>query len=135
MAKARIDRLAKEWGVDVEELLSLATDKLSDKMMTGKMKTTWINEEGQYILKNSLDVPECVPKHYEGKVIKPAANPSYVYAFIKEINEKVPVVVTRRWRGRLKGKNILIEKIEDIDGGKSYRHRERHHVKSLLGCQ
>jgi hypothetical protein len=134
MAKARIDRLAKEWRVDVEELLSLATDKLSDKMMTGKMKTTWINEEGQYILKDSLDVPECVPKHYEGKVIKSAANPSYVYAFIKEIKLKVPVVVQRRWRGRLKGKNILIEEIEDVNG-KSYRHRERHHVKSLLGCQ
>ena len=134
MAKARIDRLAKEWRVDVEELLSLATDKLSDKMMTGKMKTTWINEEGQYILKNSLDVPECVPKHYEGRVIKPAANPSYVYAFIKEIGKKVPVVVPRRWRGRLTGKNVLIEAIQDINGT-SYRYRERHHAKSLLGCQ
>ena len=134
MAKARIDRLAKEWRVDVEELLSLATDKLSDKMMTGKMKTTWLNEEGQCILKNSLDVPECVPKHYEGRVIKPAANPRYVYAFIKEIGKKVPVVVPRRWRGRLTGKNVLIEAIQDINGT-SYRYSERHHANSLLGGQ
>jgi len=128
MAKVRIDRLAKEWGMEVEELLSLANDKLSDEMMTGKMKATWLNEEGQYILKNSLDVPECVPKHYEGKVIKPAANPHYVYAFIKEIGKKVPVVVPRRWRGRLTGKNVLIEAIQDINGT-SYRYRERHHTK------
>tara|TARA_R100000687_G_C6417103_1_gene149181 strand:+ start:405 stop:791 length:387 start_codon:yes stop_codon:yes gene_type:complete len=128
MAKVRIDRLAKEWRIEVEELLSLANDKLSDEMMTGKMKATWLNEEGQYILKNSLDVPECVPKHYEGKVIKSAANPSYVYAFIKEIEKKVPVVVPRRWRGRLTGKNILIEAIQDINGT-SYRYRERHHSK------
>jgi len=128
MAKVRIDRLAKEWRIEVEELLSLANDKLSDEMMTGKMKATWLNEEGQYILKNSLDVPECVPKHYEGKVIKSAANPSYVYAFIKEIEKKVPVVVPRRWRGRLTGKNVLIEAIQDINGT-SYRYRERHHSK------
>lgn len=128
MAKVRIIQLAKEWGVDVEELLSLANDKLSDEMTTGKFRATWINEEGQKILKDATSIPECIPKHYEGKVIKAAANPSYVYAFIREIDKKVPVVVPRRWRGRLRGKNILIEEIKDING-KSYRYRERHHAK------
>jgi len=128
MAKVRIDRLAKEWGMEVEELLSLATDKLSDEMMTGKRRATWISEEGQKILKDATSIPECVPKHYEGQVIKAAANPSYVYAFIKEIGKKVPVVIPRRWRGRLTGKNVLIEAIQDVDGT-SYRYRERHHSK------
>ena len=128
MAKVRVVQLAAEWNVDVEELLSLANDKLSDKMMTGKMKATWVNEEGQKILKDAVEIPECVPKHYEGKVIKAAANPNYVYAFIKEIDKKVPVVVPRRWRGRLRGKNVLIEAIQDVNGT-SYRYRERHHAK------
>tara|TARA_R110000744_G_scaffold214857_3_gene333741 strand:- start:959 stop:1345 length:387 start_codon:yes stop_codon:yes gene_type:complete len=128
MAKARIDRLAKEWGMDVDSLLLLANEKLADEMMSGRLKTTWVDEEGQKILKDATNISECIPKHYNGYVIKPAANPSYVYAFIKEIDEKVPVVVPRRWRGRLKGKNILIEKIEDING-KSYRYRERHHAQ------
>tara|TARA_Y100001951_G_C11164849_1_gene196876 strand:- start:230 stop:616 length:387 start_codon:yes stop_codon:yes gene_type:complete len=128
MAKARIDRLAKEWGIDADSLLSLAKEKLADEMMTGRLKTTWIDEEGQEILKDATNISECIPKHYNGYVIKEAANPSYVYAFIDEIKLKVPVVVPRRWRGRLRGKNILIEEIKDVNG-KSYRHRERHHVK------
>tara|TARA_R110000824_G_scaffold212744_3_gene399079 strand:- start:2810 stop:3196 length:387 start_codon:yes stop_codon:yes gene_type:complete len=128
MAKVRIIQLAKEWGVDVDELISLANDKLSDKMLTGKLRATWISEEGQKILKDATSIPECVPKHYEGRVIKPAANPNYVYAFIKEIDKKVPVIVPRRWRGRLRGKNVLIEAIQDVNGT-SYRYRERHHVK------
>ena len=128
MAKVRIAQLADEYNVTVEDLLSLANDKLSDEMMTGKMKATWINEEGQNILKEAAHIPECVPKHYEGKVIKSAANPNYIYAFIKEMDKKVPVMVPRRWRGRLRGKNILIEAIQDVNGT-SYRYRERHHIK------
>lgn len=127
MAKARIDRLAKEWGIDADRLLLLANEKLADEMMTGRLKTTWIDEEGQKILKDAAHISECVPKHYNGYVIKAAANPSYVYAFIDEIKQKVPVVVKRRWRGRLTGKNILIEAIKDVSGT-SYRHRERHHA-------
>ena len=134
MAKARIDRLAKELEIDADSLLLLANEKLADEMMTGRLKTTWIDEEGQEILRDAIDISECVPKHYNGYVIKEAANPSYVYAFIDEIKSKVPVVVSRRYRGRLRGKNILIEEIKDVNG-KSYRHRERHHIKSLLGCQ
>ena len=42
MAKVRIVQLADKYNVTVEELLSLANDKLSDEMMTGKMKATWI---------------------------------------------------------------------------------------------
>ncbi len=128
MAKARIDRLAKEWGIDADRLLLLANEKLADEMMTGRLKTTWIDEEGQKILKDSAHISECVPKHYNGYVIKAAANPIYVYAFIDEIKLKVPVVVQRRWRGRLEGKNILIEAIKDVNGT-TYRHRERHHAK------
>ena len=67
MAKVRVVQLAAEWNVDVEKLLSLANDKLSDKMMTGKMKATWVNEEGQKILKDAVETPECVPKHYEAR--------------------------------------------------------------------
>tara|TARA_R110000751_G_scaffold27406_5_gene72296 strand:- start:116 stop:517 length:402 start_codon:yes stop_codon:yes gene_type:complete len=133
MAKLRIDRLAKELEIDADSLLLLANEKLADEMMTGKLKTTWIDEEGQEILRDAIDISECIPKHYNGYVIKSAANPSYVYAFIDEIKSKVPVIIKRRWRGKLTGKNILIEEIKDING-KSYRHRERHHIKSLLDC-
>ena len=37
-------------------------------------------------------------------------------------------MVPRRWRGRLRGKNVLIEAIQDVNGT-SYRYRERHHVE------
>ena len=55
MAKARIDRLAKEWGMDVDSLLLLANEKLADEMMSGRLKTTWVDEEGQKILKDATN--------------------------------------------------------------------------------
>ena len=128
MAKKRLIQIAKELDITFEKAMWLARNKLPLDTLSGKEKATWITEEGQVILEKAAYIEEVVPKHYEGKVIRPAANPNYVYAFIPEINKRVPTVVARRWRGRLKGKNILIEAIKDINGT-TYRHKERHHVK------
>jgi hypothetical protein len=133
MPKKRLIRIAEELGITFEKAIWLAENKLPEDTLSGKQRATWITEEGQIILEEAAYIEEIVPKHYEGRVIKSAANPNYIYAFIKEIDKKVPVIVPRRWRGRLKGKSILIEKIKDVNG-ESYRYRERHHVESLLGC-
>ena len=122
MPKVRIGALAEELDTDVNDLVSLAKSKLCSSMMTGKGgKALWINEDGQEILRRAVDIPEIVPKHYKGYVIKSAANPRYVYAFIKEIDTKVPVCIPRKLRKALVGKNIKIEAIEDAIGV-SYRY-------------
>jgi len=122
MPKIRIGALAKELDDDVDNLVSLAKSKLCSSMITGKGgKALWINEDGQEILRMAVDIPEIVPKHYKGYVIKSAANPRYIYALIKEIDKKVPVCVPRKLRKALVGKNIKIEAIED-EVGVSYRY-------------
>jgi len=122
MPKIRIGALAEELDADVDNLVSLAKSKLCSSMITGKGgKALWINEDGQEILRMAVDIPEIVPKHYKGYVIKSAANPRYIYALIKEINKKVPVCVPRKLRKALVGKNIKIEAIEDAVGV-SYRY-------------
>ncbi len=122
MPKIRIGTLAEELDADVDNLVSLAKSKLCSSMITGKGgKALWINEDGQEILRMAVDIPEIVPKHYKGYVIKSAANPRYIYALIKEIDKKVPVCVPRKLRKALVGKNIKIEAIED-EVGVSYRY-------------
>jgi len=121
MAKVRLIKIASDFKLEFDKLLQLAQSKLSQEMLTGRGKNTWIDEEGQSILMESMYIEEIVPKHYRGKVVSTAPNPSYVFAYIKELTMKVPVVVPRRYRNTMKGKTITIEMIEDVRG-KSYRY-------------
>jgi len=120
--KVRIGALAKEWEMDVDELVALAHSKLSKSMISGKGgKGLWINEGGQEILEKAIYVPEVVPKHYDGIVVRLAPNPRYVYAYIDEIKKSVPVCVPKVARKRMYSKKINIESIED-NAGTSFRY-------------
>jgi hypothetical protein len=121
MAKVKLTKLATQFAKDFDSFLELAKSKLSTDMLTGKGKNTWVDEEGQKILIDCMFVEEIVPKHYKGKVLAEAPNPSYVFAYIDEIKMKVPVVIARKHKGKMKGKTITIEMIEDVRG-RSYRH-------------
>ena len=120
--KIRISELARNEDCEWEHLLSLAKEKLAPDMITGKGKATWINEVGQEILLEAIDVPEAIPVHYNAQVIKVAPNKKYVYAYIRDLNIKVAVLVPKKLSQRLVGKSILIESIEDTNGI-SYRYR------------
>jgi len=121
MAKVKLTKLASQFAQDFDSFFELAKSKLSADMLTGKGKNTWVDEEGQKILIDCMYVEEIVPKHYKGKVLAEAPNPSYVFAYINEIQMKVPVVIARKHKGKMKGKTITIEMIEDVRG-RSYRH-------------
>lgn len=121
MAKVRLIKVASDFDLQFDEVLQLAKSKLSEEMLTGRGRNTWVDEEGQAILMESMYVHEIVPKHYKGKVVATAPNPSYVFAYIPEIQMKVPVVIPRRYKNSIKGKSITIEMIEDVRG-KSYRY-------------
>ena len=121
MAKVKLTKIADRFESSFDSFLNLAKRKLSAEMLTGKGRNTWVNEEGQKILVDCMYIEEIVPKHFKGKVLAEAPNPSYVFAYIDEIKMKVPVVIPRRYKGKMKGKTITIEMIEDVRG-QSYRY-------------
>ena len=100
--KIRLSEIARQGHYVWDELLALAKEKLSDDMITGVGKNTWISEEGQDILADAVDIPEATPTHYKGEVIKVAPNKKLAH--------------------KLVGKIILIEAIKDVSGT-SYRYR------------
>lgn len=118
--KVKLTKLAEENEVTFEEAMNLAKEKLPEDSLTGKGKNTWVDEEGQEILAKAFEIPEIVPKYLKGRVMHDAPNPHYVYAYIKELSKKVPVIQGKRYIGKLIGKNIDIEAIQD-NKGVSYR--------------
>ena len=127
MAKTRLTTIAKECDIEFDEALKIAQDKLPEEMITGKGKGTWINEEGSDILKESFDIPEIVPKHYKVKIFRECPNRMFNWGHIKEIGKKIPVLIPRRFWGKLIGKFETIECIKD-DKGETYRyvHKKRN---------
>jgi hypothetical protein len=121
MAKIKATALAEELGTDYLTVSTLIEEHVSKDQVTGKGKNTWLTEDAVDIIKDKMEVPELIPDYYIGHVTHDAPNPNYVYAHIKELNKKVPVVVARRFRGKLKGKNIKIEQITDATGS-SFRY-------------
>ena len=120
--KERLTTLMKKYGTNYsfEESLQIAKEKLEKSMMTGSKKNTWINAEGADILRTALHVPEIVPNHWKGQVIRFAPNKSYVYCKLEGLDGVVPVIVPRRFREHMLGKRINIEEIND--GNPSYRY-------------
>lgn len=123
MPKKRLQTIMNEvkTDFDFDQCLQICKDKLEPSMLSGKGKNTWISEEGQELLNVALIVPEIVPKHHKGRVIRLAPNPSYVYAKVQEIEKVIPVVVPRRMQKTFLGKSILIEEIADKVGS-SFRY-------------
>jgi hypothetical protein len=121
MAKKKLTQIALEQEVEFDEAMEMAQDKLPEGSLTGKGKNTWVNEEGTAILEESFMIEEIIPKHYTGNVLAECPNPRYNYVFNKELGKKVPMLVPRKWQGRLIGKVITFEAISDHIGT-SYRY-------------
>lgn len=121
MAKKKLTKIAEEQEVDFEEAMRIATEKLPEGSLTGKGKNTWVNEEGTAILEESFMIDEIIPKHYIGKVLQECPNPKYNVVYNKEIGRRVNMLIPRKWQGRLVGKEVTFEAIEDTKGV-SYRY-------------
>ena len=121
MAKKKLTIIAEEQEVEFEEAMRIATEKLPEGSLTGKGKNTWVNEEGTAILEESFMIDEIIPKHYIGKVLQECTNPKYNVVYNKEIGRRVNMLIPRKWQGRLVGKEVTFEAIEDTKGV-SYRY-------------
>ncbi len=122
MPKKRLKTIAKEHDVELDYIVELVDSKLPVHTITGTGYARWINEEGQELLAEAVDIPELMPKRYRGIVHSKAPNRSYVYVYIHEIQKKVPMVIARKFEDWLtKGKQVSVEAIQD-DKGTSYRY-------------
>ncbi len=116
MPKIRLTQLAEKYDVPFEEAFEIVKEKLPEDQVTGKGKLTWIGEVGQEILENSMMIDEITPKHYVGQILSECPNDRYNYTYSKEIKKKVPVLIPARFRGKMVGKTITFEGIEDGKG-------------------
>jgi hypothetical protein len=121
MPKKRLIQIATEQEVEFEEAMRIAQEKLPEGSLTGKGRNTWVTEEGTAILEDSLMIEEIIPKHYTGMVLSECPNPRYNYVHNKKIGKKVPMLVPRKWQGKLIGKMVTFEAISD-NKGTSYRY-------------
>lgn len=118
--KTNVKDLAAELNLSVDDLLKLASEKLTGGV-TGKGKNTWYSAEATDILRLAKDAPMAVADKLKGLVIAPCRNPTWVYVKIDGIDGKRLVHISRRYTGMLIGKRIAIEAITDISGT-TYRH-------------
>ena len=121
MPKKRLIQIASEQEVEFEEAMRIAQEKLPEGSLTGTGRNTWVTEEGTKILEDSFMIEEIIPKHYTGMVLSECPNPRYNYVHNKEIGKKVPMLVPRKWQGKLVGKMVTFEAISD-NKGTSYRY-------------
>jgi hypothetical protein len=121
MAKTKATALAEELGTDYLTVSTLIEEHVSEDQVTGKGKNTWLTDDAVNIIKDKMEVPELIPDYYMGHVSHEGRNRNYVYAHIKDLDKRVPVVVARRFRGKLLGKTIKIEQITDATGS-SFRY-------------
>jgi hypothetical protein len=121
MPKKRLIHIANEQEMEFEEVIRIAEEKLPEGSLTGTGRNTWVTEEGTAILEDSLMIEEIIPKHYIGIVLSECPNPRYNYVHNKEIGKKVPMLVPRKWQGKLVDKMVTFEAISD-NKGTSYRY-------------
>ena len=127
MPKKRVTQIANEKDVSFAEIMFLAKNKIPQECVSGKGKASWVDEEGQEIIERAFEIPEIVPKYLKGRVMHNAPNPHYIYVYIKELGKKVPVIIGKRYIGKLNKKNIDIEAIQD-NKGVSYRYVPKQRI-------
>jgi len=121
MPKKKLVKIAEEQEVDFDKAMCIAVEKLPEGSLTGKGRNTWVTEEGTAILEDSFMIEEIIPKHYSGIVLCECPNPKFNYVYNKEIDQKVPMLIPRKWQGKLIKKQVTFEAIEDVNGT-SYRY-------------
>ncbi len=118
--------LKNEVGISHFQLLKLRSEKLIAKVdWYTKEGRAYFTESGVDKVKLALEVPLAVPRRVMATVVKPAPNPRWVYVKLddgKKLGSLVPCAIPRRLYGRLVGKRICVDLIQDAKGGISYRH-------------
>lgn len=119
----KFTELAKELKLPNITLNKLIKAKLGlGDTFKGDDKKVWITDDAADRLRLAVEVPLAVPTRLKAYVLRGAPNPRWVEARLEGKDGKVYVAIPRRLYGRLDGKPIMVDRIEDAHGGISYRH-------------
>jgi len=119
--KVKITELAEQLGVNVNDLMMLKTQKLTEDDYTGHGNKTWFTEDAVVKIRLALDIPEFSPDVMYATFVRDAPNPRWVYANIQGIGGKHAVLIPRKLRGKLNNKKFPVHGITDTTGT-TYRH-------------
>lgn len=126
MSDILFKQLKEEVGISHFSLLKIRKEKLdpnTDYYL--KEGRCYFTETGADKVRLAVEVPLAVPKRMWANVVRPAPNPRWVYVKLddgKKLGSLVPCAIPRRLYGRLVGKRICVDVIQDAQGGISYRH-------------
>lgn len=120
----KVQEIAVDLNRPVEEIAAIVEHKIPPENILTSGETVRIDETGQDLVALAVAIPLAVPVRHEATVIRVAPNPSYVYAKIQGKDGLVPVVIPRRLAGKLEGKRIIIDAIQDASGQITYRHEQ-----------
>ena len=119
-----VKQLADELGKPVDEVIRLVNEKVPKEHFRKNRDKLWVDEEGEELVRLAVEVPLAVPTRHGALVCREAPNPHYVFAKIDGQDGLKPVVVPRRLAGKLLGKRIEVDAIQDASGETTYRHEQ-----------
>jgi len=116
-----IKQLSAEIGVSQNQIRKVKEDKLSRGEYVHKKGVLFFSEDGANKIRLHFIAPLTVPKVHSAWVTHQARNSRWVFCSIEGVGDKVLVAIPKKLSGKLTGKKIEVEAIEDVSGV-TYRH-------------
>ncbi len=121
MAKRRLADIAAEHDMSFEQVRDLAFNILDECALTGKGKNTWVNEVGQDLLDDNIEMLIKKPKVYRGRIRNIAPNPRFAFVHVKEKNGCVKMKIPRKYiRYMKKNGMVYLEEHKEGDEEETY---------------
>jgi hypothetical protein len=121
MAKRRLADIAAEHDMLFEQVRDLAFNILDECALTGKGKNTWVNEVGQDLLDDNIEMLIKKPKVYRGRIRNIAPNPRFAFVHVKEKNGCVKMEIPRKYiRYMKKNGMVYLEEHKEGDEEETY---------------
>jgi hypothetical protein len=121
MAKRRLRDIADEHDMSFEQVRDLAFNILDECALTGKGKNTWVNEVGQDLLDDNIEMLIKKPKVYRGRIRNIAPNPRFAFVHVKEKNGCVKMEIPRKYiRYMKKNGMVYLEEHKEGDEEETY---------------
>ncbi len=114
-------KLAEELGKTLEEIEAVRLSKLSTTQWCKRGVGVSLTPEGSDIIRMHFLVPEAFPTKHKAFVREEARNPRFVWCNLDGLEGRFPVAIPKKFRGKLVGKYITVDRITDIHGT-TYRH-------------
>lgn len=117
MAKRRLTDIAEQYDMSFEQVRDLAFNILDECALTGKGRNTWVNEVGQDLLDDNIEMLIKKPKVYRGRIRNIAPNPRFAFVHVKEKNGCVKMEIPRKYVRYMNRFNMVYLEEHQNEGG------------------